>query len=443
MADNDFDQSPVPGHQLPPAATEHSSTGGRHQSSPQSSALSYGRSPVSSEAGPESSQADDEISLLDIAIVLAKHKKLILGLPFLAAVITAGITLLMPNWYTATAKILPPQQGQSNAVAILGQLGALSGGVGSALGVKNPSDIFVAMLKSRTVADGLIQKFDLQKIYDMKLITDARKALKDNTVITAGKDGVITVEFEDKDPKRAADVTNGYVAELEALTLNLAVSEAAQRRLFFERQLTKAKEDLARAEIELQKLQEKTGIINPSGQASLSVAAAAGLRAQITAKEVQLGTLRSFATDLNPDLIRTEKELEALRVQMAKTGKASEEKGDVLVGIGKVPGASVEFIKKYRDVKYYETLFELLAKQYEIAKIDEAKEATLIQILDTAVRPERKTKPSRSKIVVLTAIIGLLLAGSLAFVLEKLERMNRQPELANRWANLRGLMSLR
>src|SRR5258706_15330301 len=121
----------------------------------------------------EHSQDDDEISLLDILIVLAKQKKLILGLPFLAAVITAAITLLMPNWYTATAKLLPPQQSQSNAVAILGQLGALSGGASSALVLKNPSDIFFAMLKSRTVADSIVERFKLKELYDDAYLHDA------------------------------------------------------------------------------------------------------------------------------------------------------------------------------------------------------------------------------------------------------------------------------
>ncbi len=383
------------------------------------------------------SQADDEISLLDMAIVLAKHKKLILGFPFLAAVVTAGITLLMPNWYTATAKLLPPQQSQSNAVAILGQLGALSGGTSTALGLKNPSDIFVAMLKSRTVADAIIERFKLKELYDEKYLQDARKALSKNADITAARDGVITIEVDDKSPQLAADISNAYVEELERLTLRLAVGEAGQRRLFFEKQLQKSKQDLATAEIEMQKLQERTGIINPTGQASLSVAAAAGLRAQITAKEVQLSALRTFATDQNPDLMRTERELEGLRVQLAKTGKASDEKGDVLVGIGKVPGASVEFIKKFRDVKYYETLFELLAKQYEIAKIDEAKEATLIQVLDKAIEPERKSRPKRALIVLITGLLAGILATLIAFMKEAVGRAHADSSNLRRFELLR------
>lgn len=375
----------------------------------------------------------EEISILDVLIVLAKYKKLIFGLPFLAAVIAAGITLLMPNWYRGVVKILPPQQSQSNAVAILGQIGALAGGATQAFGIKNPNDVFVAMLKSRTVADTLIEKFNLKTIYDKDLMTDVRKSLANNTSITSEKDGVIAVEVDDKDPKRAADLANAYVSQLEVLTLDLAVSEAGKRRLFFEKQLQKVKEELTIAERALQKSQETSGIINPAGQASLSVAAAAGLRAQITAKQVQISTLRSFAAEQNPDLIRTESELEGLRRELARMqGDAGLEKGDVLLSIGKAPKASLEYLKKYRDVKYYEILFELLAKQYELARIDEAKDATLIQVLDKAIPPERKSRPKRSLIVLLTAFVVGLLAVFWAFVREALSRARMDSEKSRR-----------
>ena len=189
--DHDF---PSPGHPLPPAGSadthrspgaEFSRDGGQHRSP----FTDYGQSPVSLQ-GHHSPSDEEEISLLDIAIVLAKHKKLILGLPLVAAILAAGITLLMPNWYTATTKILPPQQSQSSAAAMLGQLGALAGGAGQALGIKNPNDMFVAMLKSRTVADNLIQQFALKGVYDEKLMMDARKELASNTNIASGKDEI-------------------------------------------------------------------------------------------------------------------------------------------------------------------------------------------------------------------------------------------------------------
>lgn len=376
----------------------------------------------------EHRESDDEISLLDIAIVLAKHKKLILGLPFLAAVITVGITLLMPNWYTATAKLLPPQQSQSNAVAILGQLGAISGGASQALGLKNPSDIFVAMLKSRTVADAIIERFKLKELYDQKYFQDVRKTLAGNVLISAGRDGVITLEVDDKSPQRAADMANAYVEELEKLTRRLAVGEAGQRRLFFEQQLKQAKDDLTKAETELTKFQVDKRVLNPQGQASLTISAAAGLQAQIAAKEVQIAALRSFATQENPDLHRAQEELGGLRSQLAKVGRGgSGDIGDVLLSMGKAPQEGVEYLRKFRDVKYYETLYELLAKQYEIGRIDEAKEATLIQVLDKAVEPERKSKPKRSLIVLLTGLVTAILAVIVAFAREATEKAKADP----------------
>lgn len=414
---------------------ESSAAGGLPSSvlSPQSSGLSPSSSaagdPPSSVLSPQSYRDDEEISLLDIAIVLAKHKKLILGLPLLAAVITAGITLLMPNWYTATVKLLPPQQSQSNAVAILGQLGALSGGAASLVpGLKNPSDIFVAMLKSRTVADAIIERFKLKELYDQKYLQDTRKALSKNVDITAGREGVITLEVDDTNPQRAADMANAYVEELEKLTRRLAVGEAGQRRLFFEQQLKQAKDDLTLAETELTKFQVEKKVLNPQGQASLTIAAAAGLQAQIAAKEVQITALKSFATQDNPDLFRAREELAGLRTQLAKVGRGgSSDPGDVLLSIGKAPEQGAEYLRRFRDMKYYETLFELLAKQYEIAKIDEAKEATLIQVLDKAIEPERKSKPKRWLIVLLTGLVIGILAVLFAFAREATEKAKGDP----------------
>jgi uncharacterized protein involved in exopolysaccharide biosynthesis len=428
---------------VPPAGSGDSAEGG-YRSSGSGRSSSAAGDPQSSVLGPQSYQNDDEISLLDIAIVLAKHKKLILGLPLLAAVISAGITLLMPNWYTATAKLLPPQQSQSNAVAILGQLGALTGGASTALGIKNPSDIFVAMLKSRTVADAIIERFKLKELYDEKYVQDTRKALSKNVNIVAGRDGVITIEVDDKNPRRAADMANAYIEELEKLTLRLAVGEAGQRRLFFERQLKQAKDDLTLAETELTKFQVDKRVLNPQGQASLTISAAAGLQAQIAAKEVQITALKSFATQDNPDLYRAQEELAGLRAQLAKVGRGgSSDPGDVLLSMGKAPEQAVEYLRKFRDMKYYETLYELLARQYEIARIDEAKEATLIQVLDRAIAPERKSSPKRSLIVILTALVSGLFAVLVAFIAETRTRAMQAPESAEQFRELRRLMKVR
>jgi len=376
---------------------------------------------------------DDEISLLDLLIVLVKHKKLIFGLPFVAAILTAGYSLLLPNIYTGTTKILPPQQSQSTAGALLGQLGALAGAAGGALGIRNPNDLYVAMLKSRTVADNLIQRFDLMKLNNAKYPSQARDGLAGVTKITSGLDNIITIEVDDKDPKHAADLANAYVEELYKLTQTLAVTEASQRRLFFEKQLRLAKDNLASAEVDLQKTQETTGLIKLDEQGRALIAAVATLRAQIAAKEVQLGAMRAFATENNPDYIVTQKELSGLKTQLQHLEKANRSgPGDIFVPTGKVPEVGLEYLRKLRDVKYFETMFELLAKQYEIAKADEARDTSIIQVLDKAIEPDRKSKPKRSRIVLLAALVALFAGILWAFACEAMARARRDPQHAER-----------
>src|SRR6266513_1808426 len=178
---------------------------------------------------------EDEVSLLDLLIVLAKHKVIVLGVPFITAIVAAIVSLLLPNIYTGTTRILPPQQSASAASALLSQLGGAVGGLagvaGGALGIRSPNDLYVGMLKSRTVAGNLIGRFDLNKVYDQKLESSTRNTLQSNTTIAAGRDGIITIDVDDKDPKRAADLANAYVDELVKLTKNLAGTEASQRRL--------------------------------------------------------------------------------------------------------------------------------------------------------------------------------------------------------------------
>ncbi len=390
----------------------------------------------------ETRAAQQEITLLDMLLVLAAHKKLVFRLPIAVALLTAGITLLLPNIYTATTRILPPQQQQSSAAAMLGQLGALAGGAASALGIKNPNDLYVGMLKSRTVADDLIRRFELKQRFDVETLDEARKELEKVSEIIAGKDGIISVAVDDEEPKIAADLANAYVEELSKITTTLAVTEASQRRLFFEQQLKQTKDNLASAEVELKKSQETTGLIQLDEQAKALIEAVAQLRAQIAAKEVELGAMRTFATERNPDYIRTREQLAGLRVQLARMETASlAGDGNVLVPTGKVPEAGLEYIRKLREVKYQETVFELLARQFEIAKSDEAKDVSTIQILDHAVPPEKKSKPRRSLIVVLALLASGFLAALLAFLSEGLRRAEADPEQASKLARLRSIVA--
>jgi uncharacterized protein involved in exopolysaccharide biosynthesis len=376
---------------------------------------------------------------LDVLLFLARRRRVLLALPLAAALVAAIISLLLPSYYAAVTKILPPQQNQSSAAIALAQLGSAAGAPAASVGLKNPNDLYVGMLKSRTLADRLIERFGLQKLYDRPTLQDTRRVLEQRTAISHGRDGIITVQFEDTDAARAAEIANAYIEELYRLTQTLAVTEAGQRRLFLEKQLKVTRDALADAEVELKKTQEQTGLIKLDEQGRAIIEAVAKLRAQIAAKEVEAATMRAFATERNPAYVRTQQELAGLRLELTRLEKAphgNNKEGDIFVPTGKVPEAGLEYVRRLRDVKYYETVFDLLARQFEIAKIDEARDASIVQVLDRALPPEKKSRPHRTLIVVVSALAALLAgllwalladayqrASSDAAKLEKLERL--------------------
>lgn len=377
---------------------------------------------------------NDDVHLLDLLTALARQKKLIFATPLIAVTLALVAVSIIKPTFLSKSVILPPQQQQSSGVAaMLGQLGGLAGAAGSIAGLKNPNDIYIGMLQSRTVADDLINKYDLKKRYEVDTIDDARKILGGISDIASDKTGTISITVEDKDPIFAAELANAFVAELAKLTQNLAVTDASQRRLFFEKQLKAAKDDLADAEIAMRKIQETTGMIQLDGQVKGIIASAAQLEATVAAREVQLNAMRSFATGNNPDYIRLQEEIRGLRIQLGKIKNGTPKDGDMLIPTGKIPEVGVEYIRSLRNLKYYETIFELLAKQYELAKIDEAKDTSNIQVLDIAIPAEKKIKPRKAIIV-----IGALLGGGLLGILLALSRdayfSSRRDKIANsRW----------
>jgi len=302
-----------------------------------------------------SSPDEDEINLLDLLIVLAKHKKRIIGVTIAAALLAIGYSLSLTNIYTATTKILPPQQSQSSASAMLSQLGGLAGMAGSSLGIKNPNDLYVAMLKSRNVMEKIAKRFDLQKVYEQETLTGNLKALEGSTVISSGKDGVITVEVDDKDPQLAASLANAFIEELNKLMQTYSLTDASQKRTFFDQQLRQAKDKLTDAELVLDK----------------------------------------------------------------------------------TPNTSLKYLDALRNLKYQEAVWEILAKQFEMAKLDEAKDFPLIQVLDKATPPEKKSKPKRSMVVMLATLVAFFLAVIWAFISEALARSGSNPEQGARLQELR------
>ncbi|MGH9427309.1 MAG: GNVR domain-containing protein, partial [Terriglobia bacterium] len=295
-------------------------------------------------------------------------------------------------------------------------------------------DLYIGMLKSRTVADNLIQRFDLNKLYEQKFQSDTRKMLERLTQINAGKDGIITIEVDDKDPKRAAALANAYVDELYKLTQTLAVTEASQRRLFFERQFAQTRENLARAEMAARQALEKGGLANVDAQSRGILETTAKLRAQISAKEIELSAMRTFATGRNPDLVRGQEELVAMKGELAKIEGATGITGNAR---GSAAALGLDNVRLLREVKYNEALYELLAKQYELARIDEANDAAIIQVLDKALEPEKKSKPKRALIVILTALVAGFFAIIWAFIREAGERARQNPQQAERLETLR------
>lgn len=369
---------------------------------------------------------DDEISLLDLAIVLAKHKWLILGLPAIVAVLAIIVTLMMTPQFTATAKMLPPEKSQG-ASALMAQLGGLAGG---AAGIKNPNDLYIGMLKSRTLQDAMIKRFDLMKLWDAELESSARLRLDGMSTITSGKDSIITIEVTDEDPKRAAEMANAYIDELYKLTKSIATTEASRRRLFFEQQFQLAKEQLAKAEMAARQGLEKGGIVKVDDQGRTMVETSARLRGQITVKEVQIGAMQSFAAPGNPELRMAQQELAVLNNELARTEGANAGKAKN----GHPQGVQgFENLNLLRDLKYFETIYELLARQYEMAKLDEAKDSAIIQVMDIAIPPDRKSKPKRAMIVIIATLAAGFVAILFAFIKEALIKAAQDPQQSARF----------
>ena len=392
-------------------------------------------------ARADEAQDEDEISLLDLLLTLARQKLLVVGTPIVTGLIGLGAALLITPTFTSKVVMMPPQQsGGGGALAMLGELGGLAGLAGGAL--KSSGDLYAGLLKSRVVQDAMVDRFKLSERYEQKFRFETRKQLEQLTTVQSDKkSGLISIEVEDKDPIMAANIANAYIEELQKAMDGLAITEAARRRLFFEKQLKLAKDQLGDAELALRTTQEKTRIVLPAGQITAIFSTIAQMRGAIAAKEIEINAMGSFATAQNPEMKRAQQELAAMRAQLDKLQRdAPTSAGDVLVPSSKLPSAGLDFLRASRDLKYNETLFELLAKQYELAKIDEAKEAALVQVVEPAIPAERKSKPKRALIVLIALLAGLMLGILAAFVREAWRKSASNPETANRLLELKRLM---
>jgi len=379
----------------------------------------------SAPTGSGDMQDDDEISLLDLLQVIVDNLRLLVLGPLVCGLAALGYSFTIAPTYTAKTQFLPPQQQQSSAASMLASLGALGGLAGAATGLKSPADQYIAFMKSVSVQDALIERFKLVEKYEAKLKTDARMALTGSVRIASGKDGLISVEVDDKDPKFAAELANAHVDELRILLARLAVTEAQQRRMFFEKQLQVTKENFTKADLALKSSGINSSVLKSSPASA--VEAVARLKAGISVQEVKLGTMRNYLTESSPDFKQALSELASLKTQLAKAEKEEPASKD-----------ASDYVARYREFKYQETMFELFAKQFELAKVDESREGAVIQVLDVAEPPERKAKPKKAMIAVIAALASGFALLLFVFIRSALKNASQDEETKLRIAALKG-----
>ena len=382
-------------------------------------------------------EEEDAISLLDLMLVFARHKKKIIIVPFLAGCAMAGYSLIIPEMYTAATTLIPSDRKQSTAMSMLSQLGPLAGMAGGG----GETEVLLTMLKSRRIYDRVIEKLQLTNTQDGDVsMESARGRLSGATTVSLGrKDGVVTISVKDESPKNAAEIANCYVVELEKLSKELALTEASQRRVFLKNQLADAFARLQEAEEAMKNTQEQSGIVRLDAQGTAVIQAIASLQGQISAKEVELGALRLFATDENSDVKRIVVTISELKNQLSQLERTNPnaQASSVIPSTSQLPEADLEYLRRTRDLKYAETIHQLLAQQYQMAKVDEAQNAPILQVLDAAIPPEKRSSPKRTQMVLKAMVATGFLMCLVAFMLEAKVQAETDPDQLEKMADLR------
>lgn len=372
--------------------------------------------------------SDVQAKIVALLHVLLKRKLFILIFTGVTALLSLGYSLTLPNIYAATAKVLPPQKESGGLSSVLGQMGGFAGfAAGAAKG--GESDLYISLIKSRSVGAAVIERLDLSKRYKANSFNSAWKRLDASVKAQAGRDGIISITVEESDPKLAALLANTVADELGRTMVRLNLSKVGSEKLFLEKRLGLVKKDLSAAEDDLKAFSQRHKIAQVESQASASVSSAARLKAEIDTKEVQLAALRTSQSDESFEV----KELQATirKLRQALAGAAGNgDGGEGIPAIGNVPGLGLEYARKMRELKTQEALFEQLTKQYEMAKLNQAKDSSSLQILDEAVTPEEKVRPRRSTIVIFATLAALILSTAMALAMEYGERMSDEEKKA-------------
>ena len=396
------------------------------------------------EVPPSNTYEEDEIDLLDLALVLAKHKRLIIGIAFVACLVALILGFIMTPIYRAETHLVPPQSlaGQlpSSILTMIPpefRTFAIQSGA-----IKTTADLVAGIAKSRTLVDNIIDKFNLMDYYHAEKRDAARSAL--SGAISANVDektSLITIAVEDKDPVMAADMTNAIVDELQNLLQGLALTQVSQQRLFLENQLKQAHHNLMQAEEEFQKYQAQSGLLNVDVQMQALMDSIANIQAQIAVKEVQLKAARTFATAQNPEIKRLQAELAGLKKELKNLeAKAGTDNPNFIPAFEEIPKAGMEYARRLRDLKFQETLYETLLQQYQAAVMAEASEGLVLQVIDPAIPPELKIKPRRKLMLIVAGFLGLFVGIFAAFIKEFIDNSSKNPESADKMALLKSYL---
>lgn len=376
---------------------------------------------------------------IEVLTQLAESKQLIAKVTGTSILIGLIVCFALPVRYTAVTTIMPPKQTQSTTTFLNSQMagGSLADMAGGGGLLKDPNAIYIGLLKSRPIADTIIGKFCLTKVYRSRDMTAARKDLEDNTQVVSEKSTLISISVTDGDKKRAADMANAYTEQLRVLSKTISVTEASRRRLFFEEQLASQREALIAAEVAFQQVQQSKGLVHLDAQANVMIGSLAVLHGQIAAKEVDLQALRSYSTEHNPEVQLAERELSTMQGEAGQMEQHSQPTGYSDMGLKDLPKAGLDYVRAERELQYQQSFFDLLLRQYEAARLDEAKEAAVIQVVEPAIEPDRKSAPKRIAILLLSTSIGLFLGFVLARMLNSIKVELSDPERARALRKLR------
>ena len=382
---------------------------------------------IEHELAPEATQAQQNTGSVEFLRALWDERHFLFRCAVGGALVGVLLAFAIPKQYDAVAVLMPPDSQSANGMALMAALTARTGGAlgavaGDVLGIKGSGALFVGILHSRTVEDRLIKRFELKRIYSVRLDEDARKRLGDNTSVSEDrKSGIITITVTDRDPKRAAALAQAYVEELDHAVADLSTSSAHRERVFLEERLQAVKQDLDQASRDFSQFASKNGAIDIKEQGRAMLEAAATLQGQLIATEAELKGLEEIYTPNNVRVRSVRARLSELKVQLEKlggkaggegngTGESATTGDSSYPSIRKLPILGVKYADLYRRAKIQETMYETLTQQYELAKVQEVKETPSVRVLDAAQVPERKSFPPRTAIIMLCGLAALAAA---------------------------------